>query len=308
MQPLLKKYLEGTLVSEGPAQSGDVEIDNRLSVPLWAGTLATDGSVYPMVNVPASRKILLLRPGINWYWLFWALDGSLVAVFQGVAAPNKLSITIGSADLSTPGDIGPVPAPSVEIPIPNDSPSVLVGTGIGKDSVGTSTYLTRSQFWKRSGDSITLAPHQEMTTGYTSSTGIQETSSDTKTVAAAVNASVSAGWGPVSASIGASLNSSTTSFQQYVSTQTSTRFESRTYKGDTATMMIFRWQLYDVVTVSSAADDKVLAQVTTAQNPEVVKVYKEAELASKARPQLSEADRRELNNLLAGVQAGGDAQ
>jgi hypothetical protein len=259
-----------------------------------------------MGYVRASSTTPLYRPGINWYWLFWALDGSLVAVFQGAAPPaNDLSITIGAADLSTPFDIGPVPAPSVEIPIPNDSPSVLVGTG----KVGTSTYLTRSQFWKRSGDSITLAPDQEMTTGYTSSTGIQETSSDTKTVAASVNASVSAGWGPVSASISASLNSSATSFQQYVATQTSTRFESRTYKGDsTSTTMIFRWQLYDVVTVSSAADDKVLAQVTTAQNPEVVKVYKEAELASKARPELSEADRRELNNLLAGFQAGGNAQ
>ena len=72
--------------------------------------------------------------------------------------------------------------------------------------------------------------------------------------------------------------------------------------------MIFRWQLYDVVTVYSATDNKVLAQVTTAQNPEVVKIYKEAELASKAKPELSEADRRSLNNLLAGVQARGDAQ
>jgi len=311
MQPLLKKYLEGTLVSEGEERSGSVEITNGLSVPLIAGNLWPDGSVYPMLEVPASSTTTPTgRPGINWYWLLWALDGSLVAVFQGVAPPaNNLLITIGGLDLSSPGDIGPVPVPSVETPIPNDSPSVLVGTGKGKDSAGTETYLTRSQFWKRSGDSITLAPGQDMTTGYTSSTGIQETSSDTRTVAASVNASLSAGWGPVSASLSASLNSSATSFQQYVSTQTSTRFESRTYKGDsTSTTMIFRWQLYDVVTVSSADDNKVLAQVTTAQNPEVIKIYKEAELTSKARPELSEADRRSLNNLLAGVQARGDAQ
>lgn len=310
MQPLLKKYLEGTLVSTGTPRTGDVTIINQLNVPLWAGCLSTDGSVYPAIRVHASSTPVTGARPVNWYWLFWALDGSLAAIFQGAAPPaNNLSITIGPADLSSPCDIGPVPAPSVEIPIPNDSPSVLVGTGQGRDSAGTPTYMTRSQFWKRSGDSITLAPNQDMTTGYTSSTGLQETSSDTKTVAESVDASVSVGWGPVSASLSASLNSSTTSFQQYVSTENNTRFESRTYKGDSvSTMMIFRWQLYDVVTISSAADDKVLAQVTTAQNPDVVKIYKEAELATKARPELSEADRRELNELLAEFHAGGDAQ
>jgi hypothetical protein len=143
-----------------------------------------------------------------------------------------------------------------------------------------------------------------VTTAYTSTTGIQETSSDTKTVAESVSASLSGGWGPVSASLSASLNSSNTSFQQYVSTQTDSRFESRTYEPDPAgTRMIFRWQLYDVVTISSAADNKVLAQVTTAQHPDVVKVYKEDELATKAGLELSEADRRELNELLAELHA-----
>jgi len=311
MQPLLKQYLDGTLASTGSPKTGQVTVTNHLGVPVYAGFLSTDGSVYPGIPVPASSTpVTRDRPGVNWYWLIWALDGSLAAVFQGATSPaNNLSITIGAADLSSPGDIGPVPVPSVEIPIPNDSPSVLVGTGRGTESAGTSTYMTRSQFWKRSGDSITLAPNEEITTGYTSMTGIQETSSDTETVAESVNASLSAGWGPVSASLSASLNSSTTSFQQYVSTQTDTRFESRTYKNDPAgTRMIFRWQLYDVVTISSAANDRVLAQVTTAQHPDVVKIYQEAELATAARPELSEADRRELNELLAEFHVGGDAQ
>jgi hypothetical protein len=308
MQPLLKQYLDGTLSSSGSPQLGQVEVKNDLAVPLWAGFLAADGSVYPAIGVPANSTASGSRP-INWYWLIWALDGSLAAVFPGVAPPNKLSILIGAAGLSSPGDIGPVPTPTVEIPIPNDSPSILVGAAEGQDSGGGATYLTRSQFWKRSGDSITLAPNEKVTTGYTSMTGIQETSSETETVAKAVNASLSAGWGPVSASLSASLNTSNTSFQQYVSTQTDTRFESRAYEGDPAnTRMIFRWQLYDVVTISSAAGDKVLAQVTTAQHPDVVKVYSEQELASKPGPELSEADRRELSELLAGFHAGGDAR
>lgn len=309
MQPLLKKYLEGTLVSVGSPQVGTVTIKNNLGVPLYAGFMAEDGSVYPGLNVPVSTTPATGSRPVNWYWLIWSVDGSLAAVFPGVTPPaNTLSITIGAADLSSPGDIGPVPVPSADILIPNDSPSILVGTSTGKDSGGGATYLARAQFWKRSNDSITLAPDESVTTGYTSTTGIQETSSDTKTVAESVNASLSAGWGPVSASLSASLNTSSTSFQQYVSTQTDTRYETRTYNPDpSGTRMIFRWQLYDVVTISSAANNRVLAQVTTAQHPDVVKVYKEAELPSRERPVLSEASRRELTELLARIHDGGDA-
>jgi hypothetical protein len=269
-----------------------------------AGILAPDGSVYPAMyvsGVSASKQ----APA-NWYWLIWARDGSLAAVFAGTAT-GALSIAIGPVDLSEPGDIGPVPVPTSEIVIPNDSPAILVGCGQARDAKGIATYMTRSQFWKRSGDSITLAPNEEVMTTYTSTTGIQETSSRTDTVAASLNASVGAGWGPVSASISAGLNTSSTSFQQYVSTQTDTRFESRTYKPDTSdTRMIFRWQLYDVVTVTKAdpTDPKVLAQVTTAQHPDVVKVYKENALPPSPAPaELSDAERHGLNELLAEIQS-----
>jgi hypothetical protein len=304
MQPLLKQYLDGTLASAGSPQVRQVTVESTLGIPVWAGFLTPDGSVYPAIGVPSSTPVFKNAP-INWYWLVWALDGSLAAVFEGAQPPaNTLSIKVGPADLSSPGDVGPVPTPSADILIPNDSPSVLVGTGRGTASAGESTYMTRSQFWKRSGDSITLAPNESVTTGYTSTTGIQETSSDTKTVAESMSASASAGWGPVSASLSASLNTSSTSFQQYVSTQTDSRFESRTYASDpNATRMIFRWQLYDVVTVWSAEGDRVLAQVTTAQHPDVVRVYKEGELAPDAGRELSATDRRGLNELLAELHA-----
>ena len=196
MQPLLKKYLDGALESAGSPITGPVTVTNQLGVPVLAGFLATDGSVYPGFLIPASSTETRTRT-VNWYWLIWALDGSLAAVFEGATPPaNSLSITIGAAGLSVPGDIGPVPAPSVEMPIPNDSPSILVAAGHSRDAVGAPTYMTRAQFWKRSGDSLTLAPNEQVTTGYTSTTGLQETSSDTKTVAESVNASLSAGWGP----------------------------------------------------------------------------------------------------------------
>ena len=300
MQTLLKQYLEGTLESKESPRNAPVTVVNQLPIPVWAGFLANDGSVYPAMAV-TSGSVTKDAPA-NWYWLIWAPDGSLAAVFPPPAGNSP--ITVGAANLSSPGDIGPVPTPTAEIPIPNDSPSVLVGAARGLDSAGGRTTITRAQFWKRSGDSVTLAPNEKLSTSYSSTTGIQETSSNEETVSKAVNGSLSAGWGPVSASLSASLNTSSTSFQQYVSTQTDTRYETQTYEGHaTDTTMIFRWQLYDVVTITSA-DGKVLAQVTTAQHPDVVKVYKQASLVTKARPELSEADRRELNTLLAELAGG----
>jgi hypothetical protein len=206
MQPLLRQYLEGTLVSTETAQMGDIRITNDLGVPLWAGFLGLDGTVFPSTSVPVGGGPPKAGP-INWYWLLWSLDGSLAAVFPGATLPaNFLAFTIGSADLSSPGDIGPVPTPTQDVLIPNDSPSILVGAGKPLVAGGEGSYVTRAQFWKRSGDSISLAPTEEVTTGYTSSTGLQETSSDTETVAKSVDASLSAGWGPVSASLSASLN------------------------------------------------------------------------------------------------------
>lgn len=306
MQALLEQYLSGTLKSKGNFMMGQVTISNNLGVPLVAGILALDGSVYPAMELPPGKIGSKTAP-VNWYWLIWARDGSLASVYAGVASGN-LSLTISPADLSEPGDIGPVPVPTTDVVIPNDSPSILVGYGQAKDKSGKSTYLTRSQFWKRSGDSITLAPGETVETSYTSTTGIQETSSTTETVAASLNASASAGWGPVSVSISAGLNTSSTSFQQYVSTQTDTRFESRTYAPDpNSTRMIFRWQLYDVVSVTAAIDNKVLAQVTTAQLPDVVKVYKVNELLPPAAPaEISEAERHQLSELLVELQAASE--
>jgi hypothetical protein len=112
MQPLLKDYLDGTLASEGPLRNGTVTVANSLDVPVVAGFLATDGAAYPGLQVPALSTVPGTRP-VNWYWLVWALDGSLAAVFEGAPPQaNSLSIRIGPADLPSPGDIGPVPVPS----------------------------------------------------------------------------------------------------------------------------------------------------------------------------------------------------
>jgi len=102
MQPLLKQYLDGTLQSSGDPKAGDVTVENRLLVPVWAGFLTPDGSVYPAIGVPAGKTVTKTVL-VNWYWLVWALDGSLAAAFKGLAPPgDRLTIKIGATDLSPP--------------------------------------------------------------------------------------------------------------------------------------------------------------------------------------------------------------
>src|SRR3954447_12713530 len=165
MQPLLKQYLTGGLASSGTLQKGQVTLTNGLNVPVWAGFLAPDGTVYPLVQASTLTPVNTSGP-INWYWVVWGLDGGLLGVFAPVTS-SPLTITVGAADLSDPGDIGPVPTPSSDVLIPDDSQSVLVGCGQAKNDTGT-TYIMRSQFWKRSGDSITLEATETVTTNYTS--------------------------------------------------------------------------------------------------------------------------------------------
>jgi hypothetical protein len=133
---------------------------------------------------------------------------------------------------------------------------------------------------------------------------LQETSSTTKTLSESLNVSASAGWGPVSASISASLNSTSSTFQQYVATQTDTRFESREYTAPkTGESLIIRWELYDVVTILNP-QFKVLGQVTTVQHPDIVRVYADPLLKRPPTPQLPPESRHAINELVAELRDG----
>jgi hypothetical protein len=103
--------------------------------------------------------------------------------------------------------------------------------------------------------------------------GMTQTSSDSETVAKSLSMSASASWGPVSTSISASLSSSTTVTHQFEATEQQTRYETHEYTGpSTGSTTIIRWQLYDTVTLYDTSL-ALLSQVTTAQQPEVVRSY-----------------------------------
>lgn len=303
MEQLLEKFVTGQLVSLGRADMGSVTVANRLSTPIRMGVIGTDGELYPNLTtvVPSYSPSYTVGPiPTNWYLAASGPDGSLAAVYP---PSSSGAIDVVPTDLSVPGDIGPVPTPTTSILVPNDSPSILVAVG---GRLPSGNHISRSQFWKRAADSLSLAPGEKVTTSYTATSGMQSTSSDTETVATSLSTSASAGWGPISASISASLNTSSTKFQQYVTTETDTRYESRTYVGDkTNVTLIIRWQLMDVVTVLSGSDWSALSQITTAQHPDIVQVYTSPPNPPALLPgrTVAEEDRDEVRRALAAIRS-----
>lgn len=275
MDSNLRNFLAHKLSSpkceEGkPTEGGIVEVTNTLPVPLRVGVIGTDGQVYMEPNVVPAFGTKPTAAPLKWYRVLLTGDGAILGIFLPTEG-TPATIRVTAASLCMPGDIGEVPEPTADIVIPNDSPSVLIAAA---RPPGLDVYMTRSQYWKRAADSITLAPGEEITTAYTSVSGVQSTSSTTDTVSASLNAGVSVGWGPVAASINAGFNASLTKFQQYVVSDTETRYESRTYRGDGAEVKtIIRWKLMDVVTFFNVNNDGIRAQVNVAQHPDVVREY-----------------------------------
>ncbi len=173
---------------------------------------------------------------------------------------------ITTYDLVKPYDIGPVPTPTRDIPIPPDSPRVVTGVGLHPKD----TLIVREQYWARLAESYMLAPLEKKTVSYTTSSGLQETSSEQTTVDQSLSVGVSGGWGPISASINASLNvSSTTSHQVTVTEERSTFLSDNLENQRDKPVMYLRWQLTDVISLYGQAVPQG-ASVVLGQNPVLI--------------------------------------
>ncbi|MFJ7960284.1 hypothetical protein ACIQ62_28745 [Streptomyces sp. NPDC096319] len=291
------RALDGSLVSPPRKARASVLVINDLSIPLDLFSVDESGDLCgPDAdgNWVAGLPGLVMGPdgdnvvitGDCWadsYWLAKShYSGAFAAVLRNPG--GKSTLTFSGSDLLDPNDIGPIPEPSADMLIPQDGPSVLLATGLvqhgttsrtpvtvfGDEQVGLGVAVTREQFWHCTGESYSLAPGESRTVNYTVSQGMQESSSDAETTNASVGVSASAGWGPFSASVSASLSeSSTTSQQLTVSTET-TSFVSSTYQnlGDYSELNFF-WQLMDVVTVYDE-DGRPLSSVISGEVPSVV--------------------------------------
>ncbi|MEV0122227.1 hypothetical protein AB0I16_11890 [Streptomyces sp. NPDC050703] len=274
-----QKALDGTLRSVARGDEGTLVITNDTPVRLdifWIDDLGDHAGYnartklweagYPGTGLDPGGGQMMVTTWPGQYWLARvSLSGAFVAVVEMTDRARQLT-TLSGAHLLDPNDIGDVPMPGGAVVIPPDGPRVLVGAG----RLPNLNTVTREQFWQRQPESYSLAPGQTKTVNYTASSGMQDSSSTSDTVAKSVGASLSAGWGPVSASVSASLSTTSTTSQQVTTTTQTTSFVSNEYKNltDDPEMMLF-WQLVDVVTVFDPKGTS-LSSIVSGTQPVVV--------------------------------------
>lgn len=273
------KALTGTFASDPTGDPFEIKFTVRLPAVLNLFAMSADcrrqfvttldGDESPIAGFRAGDSLVLTTQK----------TGAFVAALRPNAEWND--ITISHEQLNAPNDVGPPPAPYANRPVPPASEAVLVGISAG-DLGYTGTVVMREQFWRLRSESCTLAPGETRQINYTETSGSQSTSSDQATLAGALGGSVSAGWGPLSASLNASLNASVSFSQQTTITENETTYVSSTMTNDTdTTQMFLRWQLTDVISVFQP-DGTLAANVTQALAPAVVRTYDVATLPAAA--------------------------
>jgi hypothetical protein len=281
MNDMYQQAIDETLHSTASTGTGNpLTFANGTAIPLNMYLISTGGEHYGYDSEAQSfapgappyrldpnggKSLTLADPEAQWYWLFTsACSGAFAAVFQ---TPASGDVLITSVDLLNPNDIGQIPRPGKDVIIPADSPRIVVGCG----SLPNGNVVVREQYWQRISDSYSIGPGEQKTVSNTVTSGMQQTTSDLTTVEGSVGASASGGWGPVSASVSASLSASSTNFQQFTSTTQTTSYVSDDYDNslDNPSRMFLYWQLADSVT---AYDDTgmALSSVVTGTQPVVI--------------------------------------
>ncbi len=242
---------------------GSITIVNGLCIPLYLyvldgngqQTMVVDSDSNPVLieagtaTTPAATIVPTMLVGFA-YNLLTAYSGAYVTSFTVTAvSSSSMPITqwVLTAVLLPPNDIGPLPEASVAVPIPPDSPRILVGCAV----LPNGNLLCREQYWKRGDDSYAMAPGTKRTVSTTRTSGLQKTSTEQHDVSMALCFSASAGWGPISASISGSISSTSSTMQQVFISSEVTEFESLELKNDTTDTLqvLLSWQLMDVYTI-----------------------------------------------------------
>lgn len=180
-------------------------------------------------------------------------------------------------NLMAPNNIGEPPGQHDMTLIPTSSPRILVG--IGEKAVGELgewDALLHEQYWQRSGKSFSLPPHSKKEISIVHRSGRTETSSSLETVSSTVGAQASAGWGPVSASISASLSRSSTVGHSLTLTEEteSSMIDTFENEGDEEELVLF-WNIVDVYTWVSRKTNMFMpmASIEMVQSPPITRRY-----------------------------------
>jgi hypothetical protein len=314
-----QKALNETLKSTNSGQYMDVRFLNATEIPLsvylisdkacWLGRDVL-GYGYFVAGAPAIKVAPGAEVGTyggidaDWYFIFLnSFSGAFVAALRaGTASPPPGGVlTVTCDDLLDPNTIGSVPAPNKSVVIPPDSPRVVVGCG----KLANGNTVIREQYWQRLPDSYSISAGAKRTISYTVTSGMENTTSERSQLGAAVMGSTTAGWGPISATVSASLSTNSTSFQQITTNVETTSFVSQRYDnsaGDTARMFLY-WQLTNVLTLFDPDGTPLSSLIYGSEGPAVIDAFpradelpprpltKERPMSEEMRAQLAAVDR-----------------
>ncbi|MFJ3833161.1 hypothetical protein ACIPWI_35175 [Streptomyces sp. NPDC090046] len=295
MNEIYQKAIDEELQSVTTGQSlPDLTLNNELNFPLavylisdygwWIGGMDqafVEPPGYPGLVVPANRTMDVYCPGefdLGWYLIFLnAHSGAFVAVIQVASAFYSQNngcywMTLDQTCLLDPNSIGSVPEPYETVIIPPDSPRVVVASGYLPLTGNT---VVREQYWQRLPDSYSIAAGAKRTISYTTTSGMESTTSEQTQIGTSVTGSTTAGWGPISATLSASLSNNSTTFQQTSTNVETTAFVSQTYdntKGEKS-RICFYWQLTNLLTVFDPAGNPLTSLVYGAESPAVIDAH-----------------------------------
>ncbi|MEU9702872.1 hypothetical protein [Streptomyces sp. NPDC047981] len=286
MNQMYQQALDGTLTSQITGNTGRFTFANTTEIPL-GGYLVSDTGVWlgvvPQGNTfGPGNPAIDLEPGEQWRTYTTPLDfgsyfvfvnrysGAFALVFPAMNAqpdgPNW-NITIDCSCLLDPNDIGIPPTPNAYVIVPPDSPRVVVGCGVVNGNT-----VAREQYWRRLPQSYSIAKGEVRTESYTTSSGIEATSSQQADLATSVGVSASAGWGPISTSLSASVSAGSSTFQQVTTNTQSTSFLSESFDntaGESAQMYLY-WGLTNVVTIFDATGTALSSFIYGSEDPAVI--------------------------------------
>ena len=304
---LYQKLLDGTFEAELDVGSPPIKsylIENKTPTPVkfrswWLSVKLEAPITFPILN-PGERidlDIIKSFPGlIKGDCLIYecALTGSFMGahivdqplepvsngVFDEYLKPFIiLNGGISPKDFIKPNVLFNPPAPTGEILIPPDSPRILVGAGYApQGSSGGWNILIHEQYWKRSDHSCSVPPNSEKTIIFTHKTGRVESSSSLKTTSETLGTSLSAGWGPVSASISGSISHTTSSTHSVTLSDSNSVSVQDTFKNESSEdeELYLYWQVIDSYTflTQSSGTYAAKASLEMIQSPPIARLYK----------------------------------
>lgn len=270
MDPNILAVINGTLTSPDidTTNLATVTAQSQLFMDISGYTVMSNGFVvHNGFLIPASTSGEVSWSVPDKSWLVWreTISGALVSVVYIDSAAGKTNADVMYDALQRVGEVGPPPKANADIMLPASSMRVAVGCGQVNGG-----YLVRYQYWGATDSSYCLPDGDTRNISVTTSHGVQQTSSTEQTVATSISSSASAGWGPVSATLSYSMDTSSTSSNSYEITDESTRSDSvmLTNNGG-STVYYLAWQLMDVVQVYLTVNSQSApsASIVTACSP-----------------------------------------